>query len=66
LIGADLRGTNFKAANLTGAILRNAQFSNKTILPDDKKWTPETDMTRYTNPNHPDFWQPDWVQERDS
>jgi len=18
-------------------------------------------MTRYTNPEHPDFWQPDWV-----
>ena len=26
-------------------------------------WTPETDMTRYTDPNHPDFWEPDWVKE---
>ncbi len=29
-----------------------------TILPDGTKWTPETDMTRFTNPEHPDFWQP--------
>ena len=28
----------------------------------DKYWTPETDMTRYTDPNHPDFWEPDWVK----
>ncbi|MEL6269497.1 MAG: hypothetical protein AAFV33_19005 [Chloroflexota bacterium] len=20
------------------------------------------DMTRYTDPNHPDFWQPDWAK----
>lgn len=24
-------------------------------------WSPETDMTRYTNPAHPDFWQPCWA-----
>ncbi len=30
----------------------------------DKHWTPETDMTRYTDPNHPDFWQPDWVKNQ--
>lgn len=29
----------------------------------DKYWTPETDMSRYTDPNHPDFWQPDWVKD---
>lgn len=23
----------------------------------DKYWTPDTDMTRYTDPNHPDFWE---------
>jgi hypothetical protein len=21
-------------------------------------WTPETDMSRYTDPNHPDYWNP--------
>ena len=29
----------------------------------DTYWTPETDMTRYTDPSHPDFWQPDWVDD---
>jgi hypothetical protein len=24
----------------------------------DKYWTPQIDMTRYTNPEHRDFWQP--------
>ena len=33
------------------------------INPDHKRWTPETDMTRYTDPSHPDFWQPDRVKE---
>jgi hypothetical protein len=29
----------------------------------DKYWTSDTDMSRYTDPNHPDFWQPDWAKE---
>ncbi len=28
--------------------------------------TPETDMSRYTDPEHPDFWQPDWAKEDDA
>lgn len=32
----------------------------------DKYWTPETDMRRYTDPNHPDFWQPEWVKVQDN
>lgn len=30
-----------------------------TILPDGSRWTPETDMTRFTDPNHPNFWRSD-------
>lgn len=30
---------------------------------DKKTWTPDTDMTRYTDANHPDFWQPDWAND---
>lgn len=30
----------------------------------DKYWTPDTDMTRYTDPKHPDFWEPEWVHDR--
>ncbi|MEM9955698.1 MAG: pentapeptide repeat-containing protein [Chloroflexota bacterium] len=29
----------------------------------DSYWTPDTDMTRYSNPDHPEFWQPSWVKE---
>jgi len=47
LIGANLVGTNFEFAYLDGA-----------KLPDKTAWTGNTDMTRFTNPNHPDFWQP--------
>ena len=28
----------------------------------DKYWTPETDMTRYTNPQHPDFWESEYLK----
>lgn len=27
----------------------------------DRYWTPHTDMSRYTDPTHPEFWQPDWL-----
>lgn len=69
LIGADLRGTNLRNANLSGsnltnAILEHAEFNEFTILPDSPSssdinpltWTPDTDMTRYTDPQHPNFW----------
>lgn len=31
-------------------------FDEATILPDGTKWTPRTDMRRFTDPNHPKFW----------
>lgn len=74
---ADLRGALMINANLVGADLSNAYFNEHTILPDaefvqfgedghalfDKYWTPATDMTRYTDPYHPNFWQPEWVRK---
>lgn len=67
---ANLKGTDLRGANLRGAMLRDAEFDQWTILPDavviaddgfdeeyDKLWTPDTDMSRYTNPKHPDFWR---------
>lgn len=69
---ADVRGVNFYNASLRDVNFQKAIFDEETIMPDakeirrlfrpskyDKYWTPETDMTRYTDPNHPDFWQPD-------
>lgn len=51
-------------------------FDDKIILPDandigiydyDKYYNPELgpeQMERYTNPDHPDFWQPEWVKQQ--
>ena len=75
---ASLKGAFLGDACLINAILANTLYDEMTILPDaveigfkkdgsflyDKHWTPETDMSRYTDPNHPDFWEPDWVKQK--
>ncbi|MEL6406935.1 MAG: pentapeptide repeat-containing protein [Chloroflexota bacterium] len=57
---ADLSGANLGKANLSGADLRKANLAhanlNNATLPDGTIWTPITDMTRFTDPAHPDFW----------
>ncbi len=53
--GANLESANLKNANLVGANLVDTKFDESTILPDGTKWTPDTDMGRFTDPNHPDF-----------
>jgi len=71
----NLSGADLRRANLEGAIInKTTNLDKATILPDandigdwlnpkfDKHWTPDTDMSRYTDPNHPDFWQPDWAK----
>lgn len=60
-------------ATLEHAYLERVQFDDKTVLPDGeiiewdvdygeatytKYWSKDTDMERYTNPDHPDFWEP--------
>jgi len=66
--GADMRHANFRQANLEDCCLINtrlegAQFDEDTILPDGEHWTPETDLTRFTNPKNPDFWRLEWVKD---
>jgi uncharacterized protein YjbI with pentapeptide repeats len=60
---ADLTNAHIEGANLTGAKLRNAHFDwaklQDAIMPDGQPWTPETDLRRFTDPNHPDFFNPD-------
>ncbi len=56
---ANLQGAYLREANLRGAYLEGATFSEKTILPDDTRWTPDTNMARFTDPEHPDFWRSD-------
>lgn len=74
---ADLQGANLRNANLQGADLEYAIFDENTVLPDaelmrdtsgnfiftdESYWTPDTDMTRYTDPEHPNFWQPPYLK----
>jgi len=65
LAGTNLMNVNFSGANLQGAILVDStgtgmgRISGTTTLPDGSKWTPATDMGRFTDPNHPDFWRSD-------
>lgn len=61
LRGANLQSTDLRGANLQGTDLDGTQFNEKTNLPNNSKWGPETDMTRFTDPQHPDFWQPIWA-----
>lgn len=61
---ADLTGANMEGAKLVGAELGNAnltntQFNEDTILPDNSHWSHDTDMTRFTNPEHSNFWRSD-------
>lgn len=58
---ADLTNANLSYANLTDASLlitdlANANFDVNTILPDGTHWTSDTDMSRFTDPTHPQFW----------
>lgn len=59
LDGADLQGTNLSDTNLQGVYLDGAKLTESTTLPDATNWTSATDMTRFTNPNHPNFWRSD-------
>lgn len=59
LLEADLRGANLQGVCLAYANLEKAKLDEDTILPDGTKWTPDTDMDRFTDPGHSDFWHPD-------
>ncbi len=60
LRGANLRGSQLQRANLQGAKLDHAAFNEGTVLPDGTHWTPDTDMTRFTDPYHRDAWRADY------
>jgi hypothetical protein len=65
LQGAILAGANLQWAALQEANLQGTTFNEKTTLPDGTEWTPDTDLTRFTDPEHPDFWShPAWVEGR--
>jgi uncharacterized protein YjbI with pentapeptide repeats len=67
---ANLRGANMDSASLHNAVATDAILDENTILPDAvwdyvnqaytdaSYWTPDTDMARFTDAAHPDFWAP--------
>jgi hypothetical protein len=56
---ANLLGSYLSDANLLGVSLAGAIFNEATILPDGSLWSRTTDLTRFTDPNHPNFWRSD-------
>lgn len=63
---ANLRGARLWEAELEGAMLPDAVIIDVDDNGDptfDKYWTRDTDMSRYTDPNHPDFWDPCKIQQ---
>ena len=67
LNGAHLRGATLEAANLREAFLASAdleaaKLDESTILPDGTEWTPDTDLARFTECDHPESWHPGWVK----
>lgn len=65
LCNTNLHRTGFQGVWLDDADLENAVlietalFDENTTLPDGTKWTPDTDIRRFTDPTHPDFWRSD-------
>jgi hypothetical protein len=59
-----LKGAKLHNVNLLGAHLKGAILNEETILPDGTYWIPETDMSRFTDPNHPEFWEPVYMTQR--
>jgi hypothetical protein len=57
LVAADLRGTLLSEADLSHAKLDRAQFDDNTQLPDKTNWRKGVDMTRFTDPTHPNYWR---------
>ena len=53
----NLGGANLQGANLQEMSLAFAIFDANTTLPDGTNWTLDTDMTIFTDPEHPHFWR---------
>lgn len=54
---AHLEGAFLQDAHLEGVRLGGASFDETTTLPDGTRWVPDTDLARFTDPDHPDFWR---------
>jgi hypothetical protein len=61
LVGANLEGADLQSASLVGADIDSAKCDATTMLPDGSRWFPEVDWLIFTDPEHPDFWHPGWL-----
>lgn len=68
---ADLRGASLRGVDLTAALLkdpayppgvREVTFDEHTVLPDGSHWSPDTDMMRFLDPDHPAYWRSDDIE----
>ncbi|MEM9955178.1 MAG: pentapeptide repeat-containing protein [Chloroflexota bacterium] len=50
-----LEGANLMGCSLEKSLMENLRLSSETILPDGTSWTPDTDLAKFTDRNHPDF-----------
>ncbi len=57
MIAVKFQGALLSEADLSEAIIDKAEFDENTLLPDGSKWTPDTDMRRFTDPHHAEFWR---------
>lgn len=59
---ADMSYTNLQGANMVDADFQGANLRN-SILPDGTKWQNSTDMERFTDSEHYNFWRPAGKQD---
>ena len=52
-----LTSTNLKSSNLKNAKLIGNKYDENTVLPNGKIWKQSTDLDRFTDPDHPNFWR---------
>src|SRR5690606_28864066 len=45
-------------ADLRGALLLNCTYDAQTTLPDGTLYTEDADLGRFTDDEHPDYWDP--------
>ena len=56
---ANLKGASLREANLKNAELMRVKFDRATVMPDGEYWSQDTQLARFTDPEHPNFWRSD-------
>lgn len=59
LTNANLSGTDLRDANLENANLAGVLMDKQTVLPHGRAWRVGQDLSRFRDPNHPEFWRSD-------